>query len=173
MPFTPFHLGPGCAVKVLASGRFSLTVFGFANVAMDVESLVYLLRGEGVRHGAGHTLLGATLIGGISALAGRPLCQRLLDLWVPAPRDHFLCWLRGPRVLTWRSAVVAAFLGTYSHVLLDSMIHADVRPFAPFDERNPLLGLVPFGAMHLLCVGVGVLGLLGLVVRYQVEGKQG
>jgi hypothetical protein len=49
------------------------------------------------------------------------------------------------------------------------MVHADVRPFAPFDERNPLLGLVSFEAMHLLCIGIAFLGLLGLIVRYHVE----
>ena len=61
--------------------------------------------------------------------------------------------LRGPRNGGW-----AAF-------------DADVHPFAPFDDGNPLLGLVSFEAMHLLCVGVGMLGLMGFYVRYQVEGS--
>jgi hypothetical protein len=171
VPFTPFHLGPACAVKAVAGGAFSLTVFGFAQVAMDVEPLVHLLRGEGVVHGYSHTYLGATLVGVFVVLAGRPLCQWLLNGWRPDPADRFLTWLRGPGRISWPAAAGAAFLGTYSHVLLDSMIHADVRPFAPFGEGNPLQGLVSFGAMHLLCVGTGLLGLLGLAVVYAVETR--
>jgi hypothetical protein len=169
VPFTPFHMGPACAVKALAGGTLSMTVFGFANVAMDVQPLVHLLRGDGIMHGASHTFVGGTMIGIFSVLVGRPLCQWLLNRWTPDPSNRFVIWLRGPRVLTWRSAIIAAFLGTYSHVLLDSMIHADVRPFAPFDERNPLLGLVSFEAAHLLCIGIAFLGFLGLIVRYHVE----
>jgi hypothetical protein len=169
VPFTPFHLGPACAVKAVAGGAFSLTVFGFAQVAMDVEPLVHLLRGEGIVHGPSHTYLGATLIAVFSVLVGRPLCQLLLNRWRPEPGDRFMTWLRGPRVITWPAAVGAAFLGTYSHVLFDSMIHPDVRPFVPFGEANPLQGVVSFGAMHLLCVGTGLLGLLGLAVVYAVE----
>jgi hypothetical protein len=169
MPFTPFHMGPACVAKPLAGSTFSMTVFGFANVAMDVQPLVHMLRGEGILHGVSHTFLGGTVIGIFSVLAGRPLCQWLLNRWTPDPGDRFMSWLRGPRVLTWPSAIIGAFFGTYSHVVLDSMIHADVRPFAPFDEGNPLLGLVSFEAMHLLCVGISVLGLIGFYVRYQVE----
>jgi hypothetical protein len=164
-------MDPACALKAVAGGAFSLTVFGFAQVAMDVEPLVHLLRGEGIVHGLSHTCLGATLIGVVSVLAGRPLCQLLLNRWRPDPADRFLTWLRGPGRITWSAAVGAAFLGTYSHVLLDSMIHADVRPFVPFSEGNPLQGLVSFGAMHLLCVGTGLLGLLGLAVVYAVESR--
>lgn len=170
MPFTPFHLGPGCAVKAIAGNAFSLTVFGFAQVAMDVQVLVHLLRGEGVVHGISHTCLGATVIGAFSVVIGRPVCQFLLNWWNPTPTQRFLSWLRGPRVISWPSAIVAAFLGTYSHVLLDSMVHADVEPLAPFAAGNPLLGLISFAGLHLLCVGIGVLGCLGLVVRYSVEG---
>ncbi|HZY91007.1 MAG TPA: DUF4184 family protein, partial [Gemmataceae bacterium] len=168
---TPFHLGPACAVKAVLGGAFSVTVFGFAQVVMDVEPLVHLLRGEGIEHGLSHTYLGATLIAVFSVLVGRPLCQVLLNRWRPDPGDRFLTWLRGPGVITWPVAVGAAFVGTYSHVLFDSMIHADVRPFVPFSAGNPLQGLVSFEAMHLLCVGTGLLGLLGLAVVYLVESR--
>src|SRR6266478_6221764 len=108
MPFTPFHMGAACAVKAVTGGMFSLTVFGFAQVAMDVEPLVHLLRGQGIIHGYSHTLLGATLIAAFSVLVGRPLCQVFLGLWTPDPGDPFLNWLRGPRIISWRSATVAA-----------------------------------------------------------------
>jgi len=170
MPFTPFHMGPGCFIKAVAGNRFSLTVFGFSQIAMDVQPLVHLLRGEGILHGASHTLLGATLIGALSVVVGRPLCQLLLKLWTPDPEDApFLNWLRGPGRITWTAAMASSFLGTYSHVLLDGTTHADVHPFAPFADENPLLGLVSFPGIHLVCIGTGILGLLGFAIVYYVH----
>src|SRR5437764_1296114 len=58
LPFTPFHLGPACALKVVAGQSFSLTVFAFSQVVMDVEPLLYLLCGKGIVHGVSHTYLG-------------------------------------------------------------------------------------------------------------------
>lgn len=34
---------------------------------------------------------------------------------------------------------------------------------------DPMLGLVSFGMMHLVCIGMGILGLLGLLVAYLVQ----
>lgn len=169
MPFTPFHLGPACALKVVAGQSFSLTVFAFCQVVMDVEPLLYLLCGKGIVHGVSHTYLGGTVLAVFSLLAGCPACQRLLNYWVPRPDQRFQMYLRGPRTITWPAAASGAFVGAYSHVLLDSMIHADVRPFAPFSDANPMQGLVSFAAMHFLCAGVGLLGLLGLSVVYLLE----
>jgi hypothetical protein len=164
-------MGPAFVVKAVAGSSFSLTVFGFAQVAMDVEALVHMVRGDGILHGFCHTCLGATIVAAIALLVGRPLCQLLLNFWRPHPSDRFLTWLRGRPVISWPAAISAAIIGTYSHVLLDSMIHVDVQPFAPFAQGNPLLGMVSFPAMHLVCVGTGILGLLGLVVVYVVESR--
>jgi hypothetical protein len=171
VPFTPFHLGPGCALKAIAGNSFSLTVFGFAQVVMDVQPLVHLLRGEGIVHGISHTYFGGTLIAVFSLFVGRPICQLLLRVWVPSPKDRFLVWLHGSAVIRWPPAVSGAFVGAYSHVFLDSMIHPDIQPFAPFAEGNPMERLISFGGLHLLCLGIGLLGILGLVVRYLVESS--
>jgi hypothetical protein len=159
-------------VKAVAGDAFSLTVFGFAQVAMDVEPLVRLFRLDAVLHGFSHTYLGATLIGILSLVAGRPVCQRMLDAWTPDPGSPFLKWLRGPRVIRWPAAVSGAFLGAYTHVLLDSMIHSDVRPFSPFWHGNPLEGQSSFEVMHLLCVAMGILSLPCLWVAYLLRRKR-
>jgi hypothetical protein len=171
VPFTPFHMGPALIVKAALGGSFSLTVFGFAQVAMDIQPLVHLLRGEGIVHGISHTYLGAAAIGALSLLLGRPLCQFALNYWKPDPADGMMTWLRGSERISWLAATTAAFLGTFSHVLLDSMVHADVQPFAPFCDSNPLLGLVSLGAAHMLCLGMGVLGVIGLVIALFVDSS--
>ena len=94
-----------------------------------------------------------------SVVAGRPICQRLLARWTPDPASPFLTWLRGPDRISWSAAIVGAFVGTYSHVFLDSIMHADMQPIAPLSAGNALLGVVSLESLHLLCVA-GVLGAL-------------
>ena len=39
MPITPFHFGPGAAVKAVAPRHFSFTVFAFSQVMIDLEPI--------------------------------------------------------------------------------------------------------------------------------------
>jgi hypothetical protein len=169
MPFTPFHMGAAVAVKAVAGESFSLLVFGLAQFAMDIEPLYHLLRGEGIYHGSSHTLVGATLIAGIIIVFGRPASHLLLQVWIPDPRDRFLNWLRGKSSITWKATILAALVGTYSHVFLDSLVSGDVYPFAPFSQSSPLYELVTMNELYLLLIGTGVLGFLGMVVVYMLE----
>src|SRR4051812_26481918 len=104
MPFTPFHMGPGIAIKAVAGRRFSLMVFGFSQVAIDIEPLVRIIRGDAVLHGFTHTFVGATLIGLVSAVVGRPVCQLFLNAWTEHSNSAFLDWLRGPKLISWPAA---------------------------------------------------------------------
>ncbi|MGZ0079993.1 DUF4184 family protein [Methylomonas sp. YC3] len=158
MPFTPFHMGPGTAIKAVFGKYFSLTVFGFAQVMMDIEPLVRMVRGDMILHGATHTYLGAICIGGFSALVGKPICVFLLRFWNAGLGSKTLRWLRIRTDIAWIPAITGAFIGTFSHVFLDSMMHADMQPFAPFSSNNGLLGFLPLGFLHVLCVFFGVFG---------------
>jgi hypothetical protein len=158
MPFTPFHMGPGLAVKAGMGRRMSLMVFGFSQVAIDIEPLIRLIRGDAVVHGFTHTFVGATLIGAASVLLGRPVCQLLLDHWRPPESAGFESFVRGPAVISWPAAAWGAFIGTYSHVVLDAIMHADTRPLAPFSDANAFLGLLAAGAMHFWCAMSGAAG---------------
>jgi hypothetical protein len=169
MPFTPFHMGPALAVKAVCGRHFSLMVFGFSQIVIDIEPLVRIIRGDAVLHGLTHTYLGATLIAIASALIGRPVCQFYLNTWTPDPHSPFMVWLRGPSLISWHAAFVGAFAGTYSHVALDSMIHYDMQPLAPFSDTNALLNVVSMGVMHLICILTGVLGALLLCAIFVVR----
>jgi membrane-bound metal-dependent hydrolase YbcI (DUF457 family) len=160
MPVTPFHVGPGLLLKAVAGRHVSLMVFGFSQIAMDIEVIVRVIRNDILLHGFTHTYLGATLIGLASVVVGRPVCQALLACWTPDSKTVFETWLRGAARISWPAAVVGAFAGTYSHVLLDSVMHADMEPLAPFSGANALLGLVSPGALHVGCALSGVLGVL-------------
>lgn len=158
MPFTPFHMGPGAAIKAVSGPYFSLVLFGFAQVLIDLEPLVRMVRGDMVLHGYTHTYLGATGIGLLAYLLGRPLCGAVGRGWNRFTRPGFFDWLRLPEHIPRTAAATGAFVGTYSHVFLDSFMHADMRPFAPFSAENGLLDAIPLLWLHLGCVVLGVVG---------------
>lgn len=149
MPFTPIHMGPGLLLKSVLQRHFSLMVFGWSQIVMDLQPLAVIVTGEGHMHGFTHTYLGAFVIAIIAALSGKFLAElglRMLDRTQHLP-------------IRWRVAVISAFIGAYSHVLLDSLMHTDIEPFAPWSLNNPLLGWMTIDHLHLFCVGAGLLGL--------------
>ncbi|MEM1189737.1 MAG: metal-dependent hydrolase [Pseudomonadota bacterium] len=160
MPFTPFHMGPGILVKALCQGGFSLMIYGWTQVVMDLQPLIVLLTGEGYLHGFTHTYIGATLIAVFSALSGKYLFEVSLRI----------AGLRNPSnsEISWVVALVSAFIGSFSHVLLDSLMHADLQPFYPLSQRNPFLGVVSVESLHNVCV---YSGLLGAVLYFAIAWK--
>lgn len=160
MPFTPFHVGPGLLFKSIGRQYFSLTVFSFAQVMIDIEPLVRLLRGDAVVHGLSHTYPGALVLGIISLVAGKPVCEWGLGLIRAYGRRQPAL---EPIRMTWCAATAGAFVGTFSHVALDSVMHADMQPLWPWSTRNDLLGLVSIDHLHVLCAFAGLVGLLILL----------
>ena len=151
MPFTPFHMGPGLLIKALLRGGFSLMVFGWAQILIDLQPLVVLLRGDGPVHGFSHTWLGAALIAPVAALSGKPLSEFGLRVLGLSRADQ-------PVRIAWWVAWASAFIGTFSHVLFDAIMHADMQPLAPLSGHNALLGTLDVGGLHWFCVGSGVAG---------------
>src|SRR5262249_33109243 len=112
MPFTPYHFGPGLALHSIAPRRISFLAFCAANVLTDLEPPYHIVRHEHPTHGFFHTYLGATVTAAVT-VAGFAAARALL------PKLRL-----GP-------VAVGAVTGTWSHVLLDSLMHADIHPFAP------------------------------------------
>lgn len=150
MPFTPYHMGPGVLVKALLRGSFSLMVFGWSQVIMDTQPLVVILTNRGTLHGFTHTYVAAVVIALFAAVTGKYLAQTALRLGQrPIPKVL---------VIPWAVTLGSAFVGTFSHVALDSLIYTDIRPFAPFSQANPSLGLVSGPALHDISVLSGLVG---------------
>jgi hypothetical protein len=156
MPFTPLHLGPGAAFKALLGRHFSFLVFGGAQVLMDLQPLAAMLGADVELHGRSHTLLGALLIGAVAFATGKPVSDFVLRRVGIAHRE-----------LTWTASATGAWIGTLSHVALDSIMHPDVVPGWPWFAGTPWLYALSFGQLHASCVVLGVVGAAVVAWRYR------
>lgn len=143
MPITPFHFGPGGLLTVATRGRVGFIAFCATNALIDVESLYNMLTHQPRIHTFLHTYMGSTL----AAIA------------------VILALMRWRRVLPLPALTLGALLGAWSHVFLDSIMHADITPLAPFSNANTLLGLVSLRALHLGCMAAGLIALAWWALR--------
>ena len=151
MPITPFHFGPGAALHAIAPRHVSFLAFCAANVLIDVESLYNLMHGRHPVHAFFHTYVGATLVA-LALVAAFWLLRR-------AGAKRLL-----PK-LTMRQVAIGTALGAWTHVLLDSVMHADIQPLAPFVAGNALQGIISLRALHWACLGSALFALLWMGMR--------
>lgn len=158
MPFTPFHMGAAMLVKPGAGSRFSVIAFALAQVIIDIEPGIEMARGSDVLHGPSHTIFGAILIAAAVAAISPWLASRIVRRWNQEVRHHKLDWLTESEQVGRTAVIAGAFFGTLSHLVLDSMMHHDIHPLAPFSNANPLIGLVSHDGVYQMCVVIGVIG---------------
>jgi len=136
-----------------------LPTFIVASVVVDLEPLVVLAFGlPGPLHGFFHSFLGASVAAAL--LAGVML--RVRGFLEPV---YVFLRLDGDRGS--RRFLVAALLGTWSHVLLDSPLYGDIRPFYPLGA-NPLFGVDLYLGLgvYRFCFLSGVAGVALFIFRY-------
>lgn len=162
MPFTPYHFGAGALAKSIAPKHFSFTAFAVSNVLIDVEPLVRMLGllDDTILHGPTHTFPGAVVIAALTLPAVR--------LWDRTAAALRLTSLRPPAVPTWM-VLTSALVGTVSHVILDSWMHADM---AAHVARYPGLTKadIPPHQVELFCVELAQYALLIYLARLTWRG---
>jgi membrane-bound metal-dependent hydrolase YbcI (DUF457 family) len=157
MPITPFHFGPGAALHAMAPRHVSFIAFCGANVLIDVESLHNMVTRQEQVHAFFHTYVGATLV------AAATIALLMASLWIARQ-------VRLPNPWRWQQLgampiTVGAAAGAYSHVLLDSVMHADITPLMPFSASNVLLGWVSLSTLHWFCLASGAFALVLMGIR--------
>ncbi len=158
MPFTPFHMGAAMAAKPLLRGHFSVLTFGLAQIAMDLEPLVGILRNSDVLHGWSHTVIGALFIGIAVALTAPFILGPMVKFLHLKASESRLGWVLDSGVPSQIAVWAGALIGTVSHVALDALIHHDMLPFAPFSQARPLLQAIEHDAVYLWCAAGGAIG---------------
>ncbi len=153
MPFTPFHLGPALGFGLPLRKYMHAPTFVVANVIVDVEPFLVLFLGlRYPLHGYLHTFFSAFFVGLALGYAMFLLEKILYPL-------HKILLLEKDQTLNLRSFLVPGVLGTLFHVLLDSPLYSDIRPFYPL-TINPLYNPSLTSEVYSFCVWMGILGIV-------------
>ena len=169
MPFTPFHLGPALFFGMVLLRYIDLPTFLVANVIVDVEPLLILTLGlhrmDGLPlHGLLHTFLGGTFVALLLALVMKRMSGYTTSL------TRLIGLEQRPSS---RKIYAAALSGVYLHILLDSQLYTDIRPFYPL-AFNPFLdGMGTAFEIWWFCVVTGLIGVALLVYRLVRARKDG
>jgi membrane-bound metal-dependent hydrolase YbcI (DUF457 family) len=71
--------------------------------------------------------------------------------------------------ILWWVSFLSAFIGSFSHVILDSIMHSDVEPFYPFSQINLLHHSISVMALHKFCL---YSGLVGAAIYYWISVRK-
>ena len=166
MPITPFHIIAAAPIKAIIPRYFSWSIFTLANVFIDLEPITYFIFTGIPSHKFFHTIFGATFLGLISALIFRKLCENYITKWNKNlhPIDRKWLEVKNPKITIFE-ALVGGIIGAWSHLLLDSLMHEDIKPFWPFSSSNPLLILMNVNSILYLCLGLLSLGIIIFIIK--------
>ncbi len=159
MPFTPLHLGIAMPLKAIAYKHFSLRVFGFTQITMDIEPLIRIIRQDDILHGITHTYLVSTFVALISVI----FLQKFLYFTNKIPYINSFSLFK---TIDWKVALMSGLTGVYSHVFLDSIMHVDIQPWYPFSLENNLLYFISVSWLHAFCIGLGIAGTFALFIMF-------
>jgi membrane-bound metal-dependent hydrolase YbcI (DUF457 family) len=161
MPVTPFHFGPGTLVKACAPRSISLSAFVLSQVLIDIESGYHLLWGGWPLHREVHSLVVSGLVGLFAGAVVWLVGRQSRPSSSPMLRSEVAFW----------AAILGGLVGGFSHPLLDSVMHSDLKPFWPLSMANPFLASLGLGYLHVLCFVSGVAGVIILAVRSIWQGR--
>ncbi|MFW9811039.1 MAG: hypothetical protein ACFFF9_01140 [Candidatus Thorarchaeota archaeon] len=156
MPFTPYHFGPSLLLGILLFPFVDLVTLMIASVIVDLEPMaIMFLSLPYPLHGFFHTYLGATIAALVLSGFVYPF-RKYLNSIVSLFGLH--------QTSSLRHIIGASFVGTYSHVFLDSFLYAEMNPFFPV-LGNPFVNLFTFGAVYNFCLIAGLIGFIGYILR--------
>ncbi len=126
MPATPLHIGIPGLIGYYRPKKVDIVAAVIGSVIIDVDFFLFLMLGTPV-HGYLHSFLSATIIA--IALAG--------ILWLLNPSMIKLKeWFRWETETGPKSLLAGAFIGTYSHIILDMLLYKEMNPLFPL-KGNP------------------------------------
>jgi len=146
MPLTPFHLGPGLFFGMLTSRFLDLSAFLLGSIILDIEPLIAFLSGnfENPHHQF------TSFLGGILGA---------IIVWLA-----IRVFRKKKQGLSNLSVFLGGLAGCWLHVIFDALMHYDVSPFWPLGG-NPFLNLISIPQNYLICIILGIAGLILLVVK--------
>ena len=166
MPITPFHIIAAAPIKAIIPRHFSWSIFTLTNIFIDLEPITYFIFTGVPSHKFFHSILGATLIGLICALFFRKLCGNYIMKWNRNlhPIDRKWLEVRNYKIHLYEG-ITGGLIGAWSHLILDSLMHHDIKPLWPFMTNNSLLGLLSPDLILYFCSGLFITGIVIFLYR--------
>lgn len=158
MPLTPYHLGPGLLIGLLFLNFIDFPTFLIASVIVDIEPILVLTFNLNYPlHGFFHSFLGGSIIALI--LAG--IMTKIRKYFTP-----IMSFFKIEQEFSFKKILLASLLGVYIHILLDSPIYTDIRPFFPLDF-NPFFRSTSLPGLQetLICVWCFIAGIFVYIIR--------
>ena len=161
MPLTPFHLGPTLLLGVLLYQWLDLPTLLVGSVIVDVRAaLVVFGPFDGPVHGILTTFAGGTMIA---------FAIGTVVLVLPQSVQSVLNHTRLADTTSLSGIFGAAIVGVASHIILDSLLYTDTRPFYPSAWNPFFIDGVRFVPVYGGCALAGILGLIIFAVRYRSD----
>lgn len=166
MPITPFHIIAAAPIKAIIPRYFSWSIFTLANIFIDLEPITYFIFTGIPSHKFFHSILGATLIAFMCAFYFRKLCENYITRWNKNlhPIDRKWLEIKNPKI-SLMEGIAGGLIGAWSHLILDSMMHQDIKPLWPFLSNNPLLSIISLNSILYLCIGLLGIGAIIYLIR--------
>ena len=163
-PFTPIHWGLTLLIQAILIFLDPVALFA-GSVIPDIEGICYFLFPDSgwQLHGFMHSLIGALVLGitvGIGSFVIHKIIRRI-DFKIDNPTPFQLPRYSLPICL------LSAFVGTFSHVILDAFLYEDQQLCYLLPIENPFLNLLSWEVVYFLCIVCFIIGAVILVGRYR------
>lgn len=163
MPFTPFHWGPSSWIGLLLFKIFDFPTLLIASVIVDIEPFcVFVFNAPWHLHGFLHSFLGGSILAFFTAIIFYLLktqIKKVMTVFKLAQTSSF-------KKILWTS-----FFGIYFHILLDSFLYTDIKPFYPLGS-NPFLEFFSYSQIYLFCGLSFLIGILFYLIRLVIIKKE-
>ncbi len=168
MPFTPYHLGPGLFIGLLFLNFIDFPTFLIASVIIDIEPFCVLFFNLNYPlHGFFHSFLGGTII----ALVLTVIMTKIREYFTPP-----MIFFKIEQEISFKKILFASLLGIYIHILLDSPIYTDIRPFFPLDFNPFYRSTSSTGSLEtMICVWCFLAALIVYIIRliiYTIKNRR-
>lgn len=165
MPFTPFHWGISILIQSLLLILDPVALF-VGSVIPDIEGITawFILPGMDLPlHGPLHSFTGAIFLAFITGIGSWFSLKYVFPLVLE--KFHIDLPISIPRYSLWCS-LLSAFLGTFSHVILDAFLYDEIDLLYPLGVGNPWNGMISNNLVYLTCVLSFFLGISILTFRF-------
>jgi len=158
MPYTPFHLGPALLLGLFLYNYLDFPTFMIANIIIDIEPFIILtMRLNLPLHGFFHSFLGGTIIS---------FTLFFVILRVRKFLESLMGFFNLEQSWSQKSILASALSGVYLHIILDSRLYTDIKPFFP-STWNPFFSDSMFSGFEVygFCMLSALAGFILLIYK--------